>query len=84
MFAPTSISATSIETISNAVWASSELLSTACEIWLGFARTSVWCSAEPMALTMPSPTRAMIVSSVAPPTRRSSLVRTVTRARARS
>ena len=31
-----------------------------------------------MALTMPSPTRAMIVSSVAPPTRRSRLVRTVT------
>ncbi len=37
-----------------------------------------------MALTMPSPTRAMIVSSLAPPTSRSSLVRTVTRARARS
>ena len=33
-----------------------------------------------MALTMPSPTRAMIVSSVAPPTKRSRFVRTVTRA----
>ena len=44
----------------------------------GLASTSVWCSALPMALTMPSPTRAMMVSSVAPPTRRSSLVRTVT------
>jgi hypothetical protein len=30
--------------------------------------------------TMPSPTRAMIVSSPAPPTRRAMLVRTVTRA----
>ena len=35
-----------------------------------------------MVLTMPSPTRAMMVSSVAPPTKRSRLVRTVTRARA--
>ena len=33
-----------------------------------------------MALTMPWPTRAMMVSSVAPPTRRSRLARTVTRA----
>ena len=33
-----------------------------------------------MVVTMPSPTRAMIVSSVAPPTKRSRLVRTVTRA----
>jgi len=32
-------------------------------------------------VTMPSPTRAMIVSSVAPPTKRSRFVRTVTRAR---
>ena len=31
---------------------------------------------------MPSPTRAMMVSSVAPPTKRSRLVLTVTRARA--
>ena len=42
----------------------------------------MWFSAAPMASTMPSPTRAMIVSSVAPPTSRSSLVRTVTRAAA--
>ena len=34
-----------------------------------------------MAETIPSPTRAIIVSSVAPPTRRSMFVRTVTRAR---
>ena len=33
-----------------------------------------------MVVTMPSPTRAMMVSSVAPPTKRSRLVRTVTRA----
>ena len=37
-----------------------------------------------MVVTMPSPTRAMIVSSPAPPTRRSMLARTVTRAVARS
>ena len=37
-------------------------------------------SAEPMALTMPSPTRAMIVSSVAPPISCCRLARTVTRA----
>ena len=36
--------------------------------------------AEPIALTIPSPTRAMIVSSVAPPTNRSRCERTVTRA----
>ena len=35
-----------------------------------------------MALTIPSPTRAIIVSSVAPPTRPGIFVRTVTRARA--
>ena len=34
----------------------------------------------PIELTMPSPTRAMIVSSVAPPTNRSRFERTVTRA----
>ena len=33
-----------------------------------------------MVVTMPSPTRAMMVSSLAPPTKRSRLVRTVTRA----
>ena len=33
-----------------------------------------------MVVTMPSPTRAMMVSAVAPPTSRSMLVRTVTRA----
>ena len=37
-----------------------------------------------MVTMMPSPTRAMMVSSVAPPTSRAMFVRTVTRARARS
>ena len=37
-----------------------------------------------MVLTMPSPTRAMTVSSPAPPTNRSMLVRTVTRETAMS
>jgi hypothetical protein len=48
-------------------------------MWSGFSSTSLWVSAEPMVLTMPSPTRAMMVSSPAPPTSRSMLVRTVTR-----
>ena len=39
-------------------------------------------SDDPIALTIPSPTLAIIVSSVAPPTRPGILVRTVTRARA--
>jgi lipoyl synthase len=56
------------------------LSSTALEMWSGFSSTSLWSSAEPIAVTMPSPTRAMIVSSVAPPTSRSMFVRTVTRA----
>ena len=50
----------------------------------GFSRASWWVSIEPMVETMPSPTRAMIVSSPAPPTRRAMFVRTVTRALART
>ena len=84
MFSPTSMWAMSIDTISNAVWASRALCSTVWEIMPGLASTALWSSAEPIALTIPSPTRAMIVSSVAPPTSRSSLVRTVTRALASS
>ena len=67
MSAPTSMSAMSIDTISNAVLASSRRASTVFEITSGFSSTSVWRSAEPIADTIPSPTRAMIVSSVAPP-----------------
>ncbi len=40
----------------------------------------LWFSDDPIEDTMPSPTRAMIVSSPAPPTNRSRLARTVTRA----
>ena len=47
----------------------------------GFSITCKWLSDEPMAVMIPSPTRAMIVSSVAPPINCSRLVRTVTRAR---
>ena len=44
----------------------------------GFSGTFLWLMAEPIVLTIPSPTRGMIVSSPAPPTSRSMLVRTVT------
>ncbi len=74
----------SMERISNAVPASSPLASTALEIMSGFSSTFLWDSAEPMVLTIPSPTRARIVSSPAPPTSRSMLARTVTRAIASS
>ena len=80
MLSPTSMSAMSIETISKAVWESSRRASTALEIRSGFSNTRLWLSAEPIALTIPSPTRAMIVSSVAPPISRCRLARTVTRA----
>jgi len=59
---------------------SSPFWSTVLEIRSGFSSTCLCVSAEPMVVTMPSPTRAMIVSSPAPPTRRSMLARTVTRA----
>ena len=48
----------------------------------GFSSTAAWLALEPMVETMPSPTRARIVSSPAPPTRRLMLARTVTRATA--
>ena len=50
----------------------------------GFSSTALCEAAEPIVLTMPSPTRARIVSSPAPPTSRLMLARTVTRATARS
>ena len=80
MLSPTSMSAMSIERISNAVPASRPFASTVREMLSGFSSTSLWSSAEPIVVTMPSPTRAMIVSSVAPPTSRGMFVRTVTRA----
>ena len=70
----------SMERISKAVPESSPLASTVLEILSGFSSTALCEAAEPIVETMPSPTRAMIVSSPAPPTSRSMLVRTVTRA----
>ena len=84
MFFPTSTSAMSIERISKAVPESSPLARTVFEIASGFSRTSLWEFAEPMEETIPSPTRARIVSSPAPPTRRLMFARTVTRAWAMS
>ena len=71
----------SIETISNAVCASSPRSSTAFEMRSGFSITSRWSFDEPIDVMIPSPTRAMIVSSVAPPISCARFVRTVTRAR---
>ena len=68
MFFPMSISAISIESISNAVPASSPLANTVLEIISGFSSTALWLVAEPIVVTMPSPTLAKIVSSPAPPT----------------
>ena len=75
-----STSAISIDKISNAVPESNPLLKTVLEILSGFSRTCVWCSLEPIVETIPSPTRAIIVSSPAPPTKRAMLARTVIRA----
>ena len=78
MLRPTSISAISIDSISNAVPESNPLLNTVFEIISGFSNTSECLFAEPTVVTTPSPTRAIIVSSPAPPTKRSILARTVT------
>ncbi|QYU66216.1 DNA-directed RNA polymerase subunit beta' [Leptolyngbya sp. 15MV] len=84
MLSPTSMSAMSMERISKAVPASRPDSRTLRLISSGFSRTSLWLSLEPMVETMPWPTRAMMVSSVAPPTSCLMLVRTVTRALALS
>ena len=68
MFLPISMSAISIDKISKAVPASKPLRSTSLEIESGFSRTDLWFSEEPIDETIPSPTRARIVSSPAPPT----------------
>ncbi len=70
-----------MDKISNAVPASRPLPNTVREMRSGFSNTSVCSSEEPTVVTIPSPTRAIIVASPAPPTRRSILARTVTRAR---
>ena len=77
----TSTSGTSFDRISKEVPESTPFSKTRREMESGFSRTSLYELAEPTEVTMPSPTRAMTVSSVAPPTKRSRLVRTVTRAR---
>ena len=69
MFFPTSISAISIDKISNAVPLFKPFSSTVLEIESGFSKTASYVSLDPIALTIPSPTLAIIVSSVAPPTR---------------
>jgi hypothetical protein len=74
----------SIERISNAVPESRPFARTVLEIRSGFSRTSLCVAEEPMVETIPSPTRARIVSSPAPPTSRSMLARTVTRLSAMS
>jgi hypothetical protein len=58
------------------------LASTVLEMASGFSSTALWLDAEPMVETIPSPTRARMVSSPAPPTRRLMFARTVTRAMA--
>ena len=63
MFLPMSMSAISIDNISNAVPASSPLANTVLEIISGFSNTALWLVAEPIVVTIPSPTRASIVSS---------------------
>ena len=55
---------------------SSPRASTAFEIMSGFSMTTRWLSAEPIEVMIPSPTRAMTVSSVAPPISCLMLVRT--------
>ena len=84
MFFPTSTSAMSMERISNAVPESSPFASTVLEMLSGFSSTALWDEADPIVDTIPSPTRARIVSSPAPPTRRLMFARTVTRAVAMS
>ena len=71
-----------MDRISNAVPASRPFASTVLEMASGFSITSRCVLAEPMVVTMPSPTRASTVCSPAPPTNWSMLARTVTRANA--
>ena len=68
MFVPTSISAISIERMSNAVPASSPLPKTSLDILSGFSSTSLCDLADPTQVTIPYPTLANMVSSPAPPT----------------
>jgi hypothetical protein len=78
IFFPISISAISIDKISKAVPLSNPLFNTTFEIESGFSNTCLWSYALPILVTMPSPTRAKIVSSPAPPTNCLMFARTVT------
>ena len=73
-----------MDKISNAVPESSPFRKIVCEIASGFSKTTECVAAEPTVVTIPSPTRAIIVGSPAPPTKRSILARTVTFAFART
>ena len=68
IFSPTSTSAISIDNISKAVPASRPLSRTNFDILSGFSKTSLCDLADPIDVTIPSPTLAKIVSSPAPPT----------------
>ena len=74
------MSAISIDNISKAVPESSPFVNTPFDIESGFSSTFLCVIAEPIVVTIPSPTRAIMVSSVAPPTNRSMFALTVTRA----
>jgi len=78
IFLPMSMSAISIERISNAVPESSPFSRTTLEMESGFSSTSLCESADPMEDTTPSPTLASTVSSPAPPTSCLIFARTVT------
>ncbi len=54
--------------ISNAVPESNPFANTTFEILSGFSSTSLYDKLEPIVETIPSPTRAKIVDSFAPPT----------------
>ena len=72
------MSAISMDNISNAVPASKPLARTVLDMVSGFSNTALWVLAEPMVVTIPSPTRARIVSSPAPPTNCAIFALTVT------
>ncbi len=54
------------------------MFNTVFEILSGFSKTSLCVSEEPIVVTTPSPTRAIIVASPAPPTSLSKFALTVT------
>ena len=78
IFLPISTSAISIDRISNAVPLSRPFARTVLEIRSGFSSTALWLLEEPTVVTIPSPTRAMMVSSPAPPTSLARFALTVT------